>query len=198
MFSIKTYVLWRTIGNYPSIISSHTHLICFCQTNPRTPWRPNMWLAQSREMWRCFYDPHTLWATSWGNLFMPHTNKKDADQPAHPRSLISAFVVRCLCIIIPLVSISEMSGLYLASVAAQAFLGLTWPQTPKTGFLVTWLTLYRTLDTLVSRFTKSSEHLLSIVLPQIVFFNYLYGNKTWHSLFSLVYSYQQFSTMFNS
>ena len=41
-----------------------------------------------------------------------------ADQPAHLRSLISAFVVRCLDSIIPLVSISEISSLCLASVAA--------------------------------------------------------------------------------
>ena len=27
---------------------------------------------------------------------MPYVNNKDADQPAHPRSLISTFVVRCL------------------------------------------------------------------------------------------------------
>ena len=36
--------------------------------------------------------------------------------------------------IIPLVSLSEISSLYLASVAAQACLCLTWSQTPKTGF----------------------------------------------------------------
>ena len=36
---------------------------------------------------------------------MPYTNNKGADQPAHLRSLISAFVVRCLDSIIPLVSI---------------------------------------------------------------------------------------------
>ena len=52
---------------------------------------------------------------------------------------ISAFVVRCLDSIIPLVSISEMANLYLASVAAQAGLCLTWSQILKTGFLVTWL-----------------------------------------------------------
>ena len=43
----------------------------------------------------------------------------------------------CLDSIIPLVSISKISSLYLASVAAQ-----TWSQTPKTGFLMTWLILY--------------------------------------------------------
>ena len=36
---------------------------------------------------------------------MPYANNKGADQPAHPRSLISAFVVRCLDSIISLVSI---------------------------------------------------------------------------------------------
>ena len=75
-------------------------------------------------------------ATSWENLFMTYANNKGADQPAHPRSLISAFVVRCLDSIIPLVSISEISSLYLASVAAQTGLCLTWSQTPKTGFLM--------------------------------------------------------------
>ena len=37
-----------------------------------------------------------IWATSWENLFMQYANNKGADQPAHPRSLISTFVVRCL------------------------------------------------------------------------------------------------------
>ena len=37
--------------------------------------------------------------------------QKGADQPAHPRSLISTFVVRCLDSIISLVSISEISSL---------------------------------------------------------------------------------------
>ena len=60
---------------------------------------------------------------------------------AHPRSLISAFVVRCLDCIIPLVSISKIASLYLASMAAQAGLYLTRSQTPKTGFLVTGLIL---------------------------------------------------------
>ena len=76
------------------------------------------------------------------NLFMLYADNKGADQPAHPRSLISAFVVCCLDSIIPLVSISKISSLYLASVAAQAGLsvaaqaGLSLPrsQIPKTVF----------------------------------------------------------------
>ena len=67
-------------------------------------------------------------------LVLPYANNKGADQPAHPRSLISAFVVRCLDGIIPLVSISKFSSLYLASVAEQAYLSLPWSQSPKAGF----------------------------------------------------------------
>ena len=77
-------------------------------------------------------------AMSWENLFMPYANNNGADQPAHPRSLISTFVVRCIDSI-PLVSRSEISSLYLASVAAHVGLSLTWSQTLKIGFLVTRL-----------------------------------------------------------
>ena len=51
-----------------------------------------------------FKSSRYIWATSWENLFMPFANNKGADQPAHPRSLISAFVVRCIDSIIPLSS----------------------------------------------------------------------------------------------
>ena len=62
---------------------------------------------------------------------MPYANNKDADQPAHPRSLISVFVAHCLCSTMPLVSISKISSLWLACVAEQAGLCLTWSETPK-------------------------------------------------------------------
>ena len=42
---------------------------------------------------------------------MSYANNKGADQPAHPRSLINAFVVRCLDSIISLDSIGEISRL---------------------------------------------------------------------------------------
>ena len=42
---------------------------------------------------------------------MSYANNKGADQPAHPRSLISTFVVRCLDSIISLDSTSEFSRL---------------------------------------------------------------------------------------
>ena len=41
----------------------------------------------------------------------PYANNKGADQPAHPRSLVSAFVVCCLDSIISLDSIAEISRL---------------------------------------------------------------------------------------
>ena len=40
---------------------------------------------------------------------MPYGNSKGADQPVHLRSLISAFVVRCLDRIIPLLANSKIS-----------------------------------------------------------------------------------------
>ena len=42
---------------------------------------------------------------------LPYANNKDADQPAHPRSLISAFVVRCLDSIIPKLATAKISRL---------------------------------------------------------------------------------------
>ena len=42
---------------------------------------------------------------------MSYANNKGAVQPAHPRSLISAFVVRCLDSIISIDSIAEISRL---------------------------------------------------------------------------------------
>ena len=61
---------------------------------------------------------------------MSYANNKGADQPAHPRSLISAFVVRCLDSVMSLVSVTKISSLMLASVAEQAGLSLTWSETP--------------------------------------------------------------------
>ena len=55
-----------------------------------------------------------IWAMSWENLFSPHANNKNADQPAHPRSLISTFVVHYLDSIIPILAkckISRLAGL---------------------------------------------------------------------------------------
>ena len=51
------------------------------------------------------------WASSSENLFIPYANNKGADQAAHPRSLISAFVVRLLDRIIPILATNKISRL---------------------------------------------------------------------------------------
>ena len=56
----------------------------------------------------------------------PYANNKGADQPAQPRSLISTFVVCCLDSMIFILVISKVSRFYLASVAEQADLNVTW------------------------------------------------------------------------
>ena len=68
--------------------------------------------------------------------FVIYANSKGSDQLAH---LISAFVVRCLDSIIPLLAIPKILRPWLVSIAEQASLSLTRSQTLKTGFLVTWL-----------------------------------------------------------
>ena len=65
---------------------------------------------------------------------MSYANNKGADQPAHPRNLISTFVVRCLDSTISLDSIAEISRLWLPSMAAQAGLILAWSETPEDTF----------------------------------------------------------------
>ena len=42
---------------------------------------------------------------------MPYADNKGADQPAHPRDLISSFVVRCLDSIIPQLATAKLSRL---------------------------------------------------------------------------------------
>ena len=65
---------------------------------------------------------------------MSYANNKGADPPAHPRSLISAFVIRCLDSVMSVVSVIKISSLMLASVAEQADLSLTWSETPEDTF----------------------------------------------------------------
>ena len=65
---------------------------------------------------------------------MSYANNNGADQPAHPRSLISVFVVRCLDSVMSLVSVTKMSSLMLASVAEQASLSLTSLEPPEDTF----------------------------------------------------------------
>ena len=98
------------------------------------------------------------WATSWENLFLPYANNKGADQPTYPRSLISTFVVRCLDSMTPIVAISNFSTIQLASAAEQAGLSLNGSQTPKTGFLVTWLKSYWKVIKRKNEWKKERNH----------------------------------------
>ena len=91
---------------------------------------------------------------------MPYANNKGTEQPAHPHSPISAFVVHCLDSIIPLVSISEISSLYLASVTVQAGLSLTWSKTPKKGFLMTRL-IYPTWTLLIDSYNFTEADIIT-------------------------------------
>ena len=65
---------------------------------------------------------------------IPNANNKGADQPAHPRSLISTFVVHCLDSMICILALSKVSRLYLVSVSEKAGLNLTWSKIPKDTF----------------------------------------------------------------
>ena len=62
---------------------------------------------------------------------MPYANNKGADQPAHPRSLISTFVVCCLDRMICTLAISKVSRFQLASVAEQAGFNVSWSKIPE-------------------------------------------------------------------
>ena len=55
---------------------------------------------------------------------MSYMSNKGADQPAHPRSPISTFVVHYRDSIIPIAAIAIFPRLFLASIAEQA--GLIW------------------------------------------------------------------------
>ena len=64
-------------------------------------------------------------------------NNTGADQPAHPRSLISAFVIRFLERNMCTLATGEISIFKLVSVAEETVLKLALSETPKTGFLAT-------------------------------------------------------------
>ena len=65
---------------------------------------------------------------------MPYANNRSADQPVHPCSLISTFVVHCLDSITHILAKSKISSLQLVAVAEQASLCLTWSQMPEDRF----------------------------------------------------------------
>ena len=81
---------------------------------------------------------------------MAFANNKGADQPTHPHSLISAFVLRCIDTIIPILAKSKISRLQLVSVAELADLRLTWSHTSE------------------DRFSRDMAHIAALVACQIL------------------------------
>ena len=65
-------------------------------------------------------------------------NNTGADQPAHPRRLISAYVIRLSKCILSRLATSEISIFYVVFVAEETDLKLVLAETPNTGFLATW------------------------------------------------------------
>ena len=101
-FSLST---WRKLGSLP-IHWAHS------EDSDQTGRMPRLiWVFTGRTV--------ILLVLSWGGsdeprhektCFMPYANNNDADQPAHPHSLIRAFVFRrCLDSIIAILSKSEIS-----------------------------------------------------------------------------------------
>ena len=64
---------------------------------------------------------------------MPYVNNKGSNQPVHPPSLISNFVVRCFDIV-PIVAKPKVSSLSLVSVTDQIGSRLTWSHTTEDRF----------------------------------------------------------------
>ena len=83
-------------------------------------------------------------------------NNKSADQPAHPRNLISTFVFSSLESMIAILATCKISRFWLVSVAEQASLSLTWSQTSKKGFL-----------TMMAIWVSNSDYLFDVDLTLI-------------------------------
>ena len=123
-------VVWCEL-KIPSLgitVRHHSASLMMTEFSIRTshPWKILIFLTLLCKVDSCNL---VIWATAWENLFMPYANNKDADQPAHPRSLISYFVVHCLDSI-SLISISEISSLQLVSAVSSP----TWLQTSEGRF----------------------------------------------------------------
>ena len=71
---------------------------------------------------------YMIWASTRETCLRRLANNTGADQPAHPRSLISAFIIRVLES-----TISKLA----TTVAEQTGFSLALSETPKTGFVAT-------------------------------------------------------------
>ena len=76
-------------------------------------------IANKEDPDQTYYGPYRKTCLRW------FVNSKGADQPAHPCSLISAFVIHLLESNISKLALSEILLFYLVSVAEQAGFGMT-------------------------------------------------------------------------
>ena len=111
---------------------------------------------------------------------MSYAHNKD------PRSLISAFVVRCLDSIISLDSIAEISRLWLTSLTAQAGLCLAWSETPEDTFCcvvahIFWKSVLQVISDQRPRIKHINKHLAYMkgkrTMKPIPVASYLYASS---------------------
>ena len=101
-------------------------------------------------------------------------NNTGADQPAHPRSLISAFVIHFLESFISRLATSEISIFELVSVAEQVGLNLTLSKTPETGFVAARLILYSFKENYIGlKWGISEQFYLSYIDQSLQFFSFI-------------------------
>ena len=81
---------------------------------------------------------------------------KGADQPAHPRSIISNFVI-CFLKVISRLATRETSIFLLACKAEETGLRLALSETQKTGFLVSWPRILTALGQILQDLKKNSS-----------------------------------------
>ena len=88
---------------------------------------------------------------------------KDADQLRGNREADQRLCFRYADSTIPLLPKSEISSLYLSSVAVQPGLCRTWSETPKTGFLTTRLKYLLHSDCLVFKFSMRNTYMSRVM-----------------------------------
>ena len=82
-----------------------------------------------------------IWAPTREKLSSDFANNKGADQSAHPRSLISAYLFAYSNVFyLNLLRASEILIFWLFTVAEEAGFVMTWSETLKTGFIASWPT----------------------------------------------------------
>ena len=105
----------------------------------------------------------TRLAVTQENLSLVHANNKGPDQPAHLRSLISAYVIRFPPSMISILTSYIVSSFYLVSVSEQAGLGMTWSESLKTGFVAQdpYIILFSSIYSIVEKPGENFELLVN-------------------------------------